>query len=259
MLGDRPLSRVLKEIYSPRNYAALWRMFRLTSAFRENAGRYLFGRGSYPYVCEIRTPTGVVAPALYTQHDMWTINEIFFRQDYLAGPDLGVVVDIGSNIGISALYFLSRNRTSRCYLYEPDPRNIEKLTANLAGYQDRIELHEVAVAPTSGEADFGTEPTGRYGGIGVATAESIRVRCLGINEALDEVIEQEGSIDLLKLDIEGLEAPTVAAVRRDLLERIPTIYYESSHPEPLHPELFDHVFYNETCRLTRRTTLGGRD
>jgi len=44
--------------------------------------------------------------------------EIFCRLDYLAKTDIKVVVDIGSNIGISALYFLSRNKQAKCYLFE---------------------------------------------------------------------------------------------------------------------------------------------
>ena len=69
----------------------------------------------------MRTPAGVVAPTLHSSHDMFTVNEVFCREDYACGPGIRTVVDVGSNIGISALYFLTRDAgvplpgsTSRC-------------------------------------------------------------------------------------------------------------------------------------------------
>jgi hypothetical protein len=95
-----------------------------------------------------------------------------------------VPVDIGSNIAISALYFLTRNRTSRCYLYAPVHRNVERLRVNLTGFEGRYELTRAAVGPTTGSADFTVEETGRYGGIGVHRAQTIPVRCLAVAEIL---------------------------------------------------------------------------
>jgi FkbM family methyltransferase len=252
VLGGRPISMVLREAVRPRNYAALWRMWRLTPSFREAATRYFLGSGSYPYDCPLRTPTGQVTPTLYSHHDMWTVNEVFLREDYAAGEDTAVVVDVGSNIGVSALYFLSRNTRSRCYLYEPVPRNLERLDANLDGYVPRTEVHPVAVGPEGGMVQFGLEPTGRYGGVGVSSQDTISVPCVGINELLADVVEREGSIDILKVDTEGLELETVRAIRPEMLDRIKTIYYEWPRPAPLHADRFRFSFYNETNRLTRR-------
>ena len=74
---------------------------------------------------------------------MWTVNEVFCRQDYGADASIRAVVDVGSNIGISALYFLTRSPDCRAWLYEPVPRNVERLRGNLAGYEDRYALREV--------------------------------------------------------------------------------------------------------------------
>ncbi len=62
------------------------------------------------------------------------------------GPRARVVVDIGSNIGISALYFLTRNPACRCWLYEPVPRNVERLRANLRRLRGPLRAHGGAVA-----------------------------------------------------------------------------------------------------------------
>ena len=49
-----------------------------------------------------------------------------------------MAVDFGSNIGISALYFLTRNPSVQVYLFEPVPSNIERLRENLKGYENVI-------------------------------------------------------------------------------------------------------------------------
>jgi FkbM family methyltransferase len=248
MLGGRSASMVLREALEPRNYAALWRMWRRGHGFRENAGRYFLGRGDYPYACRLRTPCGEVAPTLYSQHDMSTVNEVFFREDYAAGAEIRTVVDIGSNIGISALYFLTRNDQVRCRLYEPVPRNVERLRANLAGYEDRYEVQPVAVAAATGRSDFGVEETGRYGGIGVATGATIEVECVAVTDVLEDVLREFDRIDVLKLDTEGSELEIFGAIPAELLARVDTVYLESEE-RPRHAVPFTTSFRNQTWAL----------
>jgi FkbM family methyltransferase len=253
VLGGRSPALIRSEIAQPSNYVALWRMLRRYRAPGRNLGRYLLGRGEYPYRCRARTPRGEVAPNLFSHQDMLTMNEIFCREDYTAGPELRVAVDIGSNIGISALYFLTRNDESRCHLYEPVPENVKRLRENLAGFEDRYVLHETAVADRAGPVEFGVEPTGRYGGIGLTYERSIEVDCLEINRVLDEVLEREGRIDLLKLDTEGMELDTVRAIRPELLRRIGTVYFEwEDEPGDLGADGFERSYANSTCSLRNR-------
>jgi FkbM family methyltransferase len=251
-LGHRSKRNMLLAPFRRGHYRAAVNMVRLYPRFRENLWRFLTARGAYPYDCQVRTPTGLLTIPVPTSHDLLTVNEVFCRQDYRAGPDLGVAVDVGSNIGVSALYFLTRNTTSRCHLFEPDPRNVRRLRENLRPYEDRYTLQECAVGPMEGTVEFGLEPIGRYGAIGRASEEQIEVRCRHVNSILEEIVGAEGHIDVLKVDIEGLEIPTVEAIRPDLLEAIDVIYFEENGPAPLHQDRFDHAYDCQTNRLTRR-------
>ena len=226
VLGDRPLGFVAREVVRPANWLALGRMTRRYPRLAESAKRYFSARGTYPYRCEVRTPQGVIAPTLFTQHDMITVNEVFCREDYRAGADARVVVDLGSNIGISALYFLTRSPASRVWAYEPVPRNVERLRENLSGFEGRWRVEEVAVADREGEESFAVEPTGRYGGLGGAHAESIQVRVRRIDDVLREVLDAESRIDVLKIDTEGSEARILHAAAPELLARVSVVYLE---------------------------------
>ncbi len=253
MIGHRSLTQILSAFFGRHHYIALWNMVRFYPDFAENFQRYIFDSGNYPYHIRIRTPAaGIVQPILYSLHDLLTVNEVFCRHDYFADEKVQVVVDIGSNIGISALYFLTRNQTSRCYLYEPVPRNLARLKTNLAAHEARYVLEPVAVANKCSIVEFGTEPSGRYGGIGLELAETIQVPCVHINTVLEQVLDKEQRIDILKIDTEGAELDIVQAIRREYLERIQRIYFESPPQNRLYPDLFEQKQYGGVCQLIRR-------
>jgi FkbM family methyltransferase len=253
VLGNRSPDLIRRSLSEPQQYAALARALVRYPSFTAMLKRYFLGGGTYPYVARVRTPRGLARIALHSHHDVWTVHEIFCREDYRAGRDLGSVVDVGSNIGVSALYFLTRNGTSRVRCFEPVPRNVERLRTNLAGYEDRYTVDEAAVAPKAGTMDFGVEASGRYGGLGLAAAERISVRVRSIGDVLEEALSAEGVVDLLKLDTEGAERPTVAAIAPDHLARIRTIHYETREPYNPDPARFAMSFACETCTLRARS------
>jgi FkbM family methyltransferase len=213
----------------------------------------VFGRGAYPARVAVRTPAGVVRPRLHSRHDMLTLNEVFCRLDYEFGGAPRAVVDVGSNIGLSALWFLTRPSRPFVYLYEPDPRNVARLRDNLRDFAGRWELAEAAVGPAAGRVRFATEPTGRYGRVG-GGGEAIEVECVDINAVLERAVARFGTVDVLKLDTEGLEYDTVRAIDPALLRRVRHVALEAEEApdEPLHPELFTQGRSGIVRRLTRR-------
>ena len=105
--------------------------------------------------------------------------------------------------------------------------NLERFKENVRSYESRVELREAAIGLRNEIVNFGHEDSGRYGGIGLRHSSTIRVQCLAINDILEEVLTQRGSIDILKIDVEGLEAPIVSAIEPRFFEHIETIYAEA--------------------------------
>ena len=252
MLGGRKCKHILRSIFERRHYAALLNSTRIYPDFTENAFRYLMHGGQYPYEIRLRTPVGLRTATLYSHHDIHTVNEIFCRLDYYASENIRTVVDIGSNIGISALYFLTRNKETTCFLYEPDGRNTSKLRKNLVGFEDRYRLVEAAVSSEKGTLEFGIEPTGRYGGIGVMTGATISVQCFEINEVIGEILEMVKFIDVLKIDTEGVEEKTVEAIDSKLARRIKHIFLECHPSHELQSALFRQDQYGGICRMINK-------
>lgn len=217
-------------MFRGRNYLAALTMLRLSTRPLEMMRRYVRSEGDYPWSAELRTPLGRVPLLLTHAHDVRTVNEVFFRRDYGGGKP-GVVVDIGANIGISVVYFLTRSPSTRVYCWEPLPQNLATLERNVAPFADRVVISPHAVAPDAGTADFLMEEVGRYSGLAEYYEHSldtvtIRVECDAIADALSRVVAAEGRIDVLKIDTEGSERALLEAIPRELWPAIGVVVVE---------------------------------
>lgn len=204
--------------------------------------RYVLGSGSYPEVFTVRTPLGARQVKAYTYHDLLTLVECFGKVDYRVPKEIGTVIDIGANIGISALYFLTQNQDVRVELYEPVAENVARLKMTLEGLEDRYILHAEAVGVEAGTASFAVEPTGRYGGLvtdkyvaehGMAGATEVEVPVTGVNEVVSRAVRRWGRINLLKLDVEWMEEALLGALTPASMDRIDRIYAETDFPGDL--------------------------
>src|ERR1700716_3832704 len=130
-IGNRKLGLVLSALFERRHYIAARNMFRVYRNPVDVFGRYFLGRGEYPAPIVINTPTSSLTLTVYSYHDVLTVNEVFCRRDYPATAQHRVIVDFGSNIGITAAYFLTSAPNSFVYLYEPLRPNIDRLRDNL--------------------------------------------------------------------------------------------------------------------------------
>jgi FkbM family methyltransferase len=252
VLGGRDWELIKRNVLAAPNWAALARMPRVYEHPVRFARRYFTAAGDYPCTVELKTPLGIETPTLFSHHDLLTVNEVFCREDYRTAGTAEVVVDVGSNIGLSALWFLTRSPSAHVHCFEPVPENAERLERTLANHPARYDLDAAAVADTAGEVAFGTEPTGRYGGIGLEhPGGTITVPCRAITDVLDGVLARHGRIDLVKIDTEGAEARTLAAVRPDQLERIEAVAVETVEDLPVPPG-FAYGRRCDVLALTRR-------
>jgi FkbM family methyltransferase len=224
----RDIRTVLRALFEPRHYKALKNIFLYHDRPIDFIGRYIFRVGSYPCIQSLSFNNRKLQLQVFSWHDVLTINEIFFRMDYATSGEERTIVDFGSNIGISAAFFLSAAQKSFCYLFEPLPINVFRLKQNLSGFGSRYKLEEAAVAMRDGREEFGFEETGRYGGLGVKTGSYTTVPCLDAIKLLRNIVDEHGSIDILKIDIEALELEILAAIPSWLLVKIKMIYVEQT-------------------------------
>lgn len=234
--GISPRRRTfLDKVLSRHNWLGLAALLQTARAPLMIIWRYYFKGGSYPYTIGLRTPIGAIDLELYCTEDLVTIYEVFFRKDYRLPRDADLVVDFGSNIGISAAYFVTRNAKLRVHAYEPVSVNISRAKRNLAPFADRIELVECAVGTEDGITRFGVESSGRYGRIALpgeadvnrrALEAYIEVPCRRAEDELKRILQDNPRIGALKIDVEGMEVPILRSLSIPVLARILCIMAE---------------------------------
>jgi FkbM family methyltransferase len=248
-------AQLARSLFQVRHYRAAIVALRIVRRPISFLMGYAFGAGKYPTTIEIKTPNGVISLDVRSWHDLRTIHEIFCAGDYRVDSCGEVIVDFGSNIGISAAYFLSRNPNSFIYLFEPLPTNVETLKVNMQRqFPGRYALEETAVGLEDGRLEFGWEATGRLGGLGMKTGKYISVDVRKSTDLLAQIIGMHGKIDVLKVDIETMEKEITESISIEQARRIHTIFVEC--PFEANPLLSTHdMKINGTVScFVRRTT-----
>ncbi|GAB4389539.1 MAG: hypothetical protein Kow0025_15540 [Thermodesulfovibrionales bacterium] len=147
--------------------------------------------------------------------DLGAFKEIFLGDVYggeIDGePD--VILDLGSNCGLSVIYFKLRYPAARVYAFEPDPASFEKLTMN-AGHLEGVRLFNQAIAGKGGRVRFFVNPEDSLSASLRARAEgqpSVEVEARTLDEVMEEL--SIGEVGLLKFDIEGAELEALRGFR----------------------------------------------
>ena len=136
----------------------------------------------------------------------WTFMEVFIEEDYMFSTETSQpsIIDCGGNIGISTLYFKWLYPDSVVTVFEPESHNIELIRYNIQKNNlSNVNLVEVAVGAEEGELMLS----------GSGRASTIRPdrTSVDISENNQKVVVKvlsgyiDGTVDFLKMDIEGAE------------------------------------------------------
>jgi FkbM family methyltransferase len=140
------------------------------------------------------------------------------------------VVDVGANLGEYALLSAKRvGPTGRVLAFEPHPVNYQLLSRSvLANRSDNVKLFRLALADALGIAYLENLETANSGLARVVTQIGgepvVEVQC----EALDAIVEREpiSQVDLVKVDVEGLEPAVLRGAERLLTRDKPLVFFE---------------------------------
>jgi FkbM family methyltransferase len=171
-----------------------------------------------------------------------------------------VILDLGAAIGVTMAHYAVLYPSARIVGVELDAATARLARINLAPWADRCSVVTGAIWPTDGTVAYGGEASEQCGfrvgeHVGPVAGSA---RALSVSTLLDEE-GVEGTIDFLKMDIEGAEA-RVLTDGTDWAQRVRTIYVETHAPYSVDQCAADLAALGFAVSPSRRTSgvLGTR-
>ena len=241
-IGKRSLFTFIKRLFQIENYFAIIKFFSVhqkpfTAIFDE-----IFSLGNYPKLLNFNSPTGKAKVKIYSHHDFSTFNLIFCREDYFYKKKHKIILDIGSNIGLSAIYWLTRNDDTIVHCYEPSSTNYKKLIENLKDYKGRFFAFKKAVSSKSFSAYLNLEKSGVYNSLNKDLSKKYygqeKCEVLSINTCIEKIVNSYGKIDIIKIDNEGEETKTVKSIDKKFWNYINCLNVDGASVREFVPSVF---------------------
>ncbi len=146
---------------------------------------------------------------------------------------LRTIVDVGAHVGSFTVWAARRAARARCLAIEPNPETFALLVRNIHdnGLQDRVTAVNAGVAGRSGMATLQLLEHSLGTRLGRPGDSTVSVNIGPLQTYIKDA--QMQSVDLLKIDCEGMEYEALAAMDRNDLRQINVVACEY-HPEPGH-------------------------
>lgn len=167
--------------------------------------------------------------------DIRVFKQIFVDNEYdsLNLPETAnTIVDLGANIGLSALFFLKKYPNAHIIAVEPDTVNFEFMKKNLEDYSNHVALLQAAIWPSDGEVslvehDESNEGLGAWGYRTETLTEGAEASVSAIS--IPTLMNQFSMdfIDILKVDIEGAEYELFEKDYESWLDKVGLIIIET--------------------------------
>jgi len=194
-----------------------WRTFLWTKLKRKNIAAVVLKNG-----ITIESPPANDLNFLF--HEIW-VDKVYTPRSYKIKQG-DIIIDIGGNIGMFAIFAVTRARNIKVYSFEPFPSNAMYFIKNTRDTRlSGIKLQEKAVAGTLGKRFLGISDS--WGGHILSSQkkdinQSIEVETITLNEILTEI----GRCNFLKIDCEGSEYEIFFSTAKDNLKKIQKIVGE---------------------------------
>ncbi|BAY07118.1 FkbM family methyltransferase [Calothrix sp. NIES-2098] len=187
--------------------------FKYSSIANDGIGRHLFWRGIKSYEPE-------------------TI-KLFYRLVQKAH----LFLDVGANTGLFTLVALAANENSQVISFEPVPNVYKLLVSNVKinGWTERVQERNEAVSNTLGSTKLHipSEDVPKSASLNIQGFRGMEGALVDVPvTTIDAVCTSNKKVDLIKIDVEGLEDKVLQGMERVLSESKPTLIIECNPDDP---------------------------
>jgi|HubBroStandDraft_1064217.scaffolds.fasta_scaffold95734_2 FkbM family methyltransferase len=153
-------------------------------------------------------------------------------------PD-GMVIDVGANIGLHAVRFADMANAGKVICFEPARSTFAYLLQNTKGAPNVVPLN-IALSDISGLQNFFVAADNAFSGLKDTHRKPIlrqeAVACFAGDAILPPLVQGQ-RVDLVKIDVEGLETQVLLGMKEFIARHRPVIFCEifggkQSNPDP---------------------------
>jgi FkbM family methyltransferase len=154
-------------------------------------------------------------------------------------PD-GIVLDVGANIGLHTVHFADFARLGKVICFEPARSTFVLLLQNVKHLVNVVPLN-IALSDSAGLQSFFVAADSAYSGLKDTKRKAIlrqeSIACFKGDDILLALFAKSQRIDLIKIDVEGLEMQVLRGMREFIVAHKPVIFCEifggeQSNPDP---------------------------
>lgn len=252
-IGKRNLRDFLLRIFDVHSYRSILNFIKIYPNPFSAMWNEIFSLGTYPRTIKINKRFKI---KLYSIHDYSTFNLIFCRKDYFIPKNFDLVIDIGSNIGISVLYWLFNAPNSTVICYEPSSLNYTRLKKNLSLFKKNTIIKKKAVANFSGKRKIFLSKYGVINSIKEKVSNNYEIcDVININKCIKEALKRKKYIDIIKIDVEGFETEILKSIKKEYFNRIAVINIEGYYDKKIIPKYFSFSRLGSATRFVNNNIL----
>jgi len=246
-VGKRKIFETIKQIFNLNIFPTLIRFFIVhqnpfLSIFNE-----FFSKGKYPKFLYLKNKMKI---KLYSVFDFSTLNLVFCRGDYYKPSNIKLVLDIGSNIGITCLYWIYNNPNCKIFAYEPSSKNYKRLLFNTSKFRKNIICKKLGVSNKNQNAKLFLSESGVNDSIKKKFRPKYeKIKLVSINNILKNIFLNNDTLDVLKIDTEGTEKEILENINKKFFKKIKVINIEGTNYKNIIPDYFSFSIKGSASRF----------
>jgi FkbM family methyltransferase len=175
------------------------------------------------------TRTGLKIKLRTNSTDLDTFTLIWLQKEYsklgFEIHDNDIIIDVGSHIGLFALYASQFCKKGKIFCFEPNQENYDLLLSNMRlNNMANITSYNAAVSNSDMDVMLYLNADNTAHSLHIPNSKSVKVKSLTLRSILDS--NKLETCDYLKLDCEGSEYDIIESLPDEYFKKIKKIYIE---------------------------------
>jgi len=168
----------------------------------------------------------LIQGCLYNSYEYFEENYLIKTDTYL--PKNPTIIDIGANIGNHTLYWANEVHAKKIYSFEPVKKifNILKKNIEINNLDKKVVLYNMAVSDENTKGAIESFDKQNMGGTRLKISDNKRKNTIPF-VTLDSINFTDKKIDLIKIDVEGMDYLVLTGAIKTIQKYKPVILMES--------------------------------